>query len=227
MKRDGIFGVIAGAGLLGFAVQAADAVVVIHDNADQTFFWKLSIRDVDGTPYPGTFLDITKAASEQTGEQRPGTIGKWFRPNQSSSSPGLRMFIGESGLQTAQTTDSVLIPWKEHWFNVHPTRDYAPGESVAASDKWSVDSIYFWHLPWSMSFEVGSPGIGDPAYLGVRVKMADNQWHYGWIYFTEYQWPLAWAYETEPNVPIQIPVPGPSVGICFVLSSLSLRFRRR
>jgi hypothetical protein len=140
MKRNGMFGVIAGAGLLGLTVQAADAVVVIHDNSDQTFFWKLSIRDVDGTPYPGTFLDITKAASEQTGEQRQGTIGKWYFPNNASDEAARRQLIGESGFQTAKTTDSVVIPWKDQWFNVRPTRDYAPGESVSASDNWSVDS---------------------------------------------------------------------------------------
>ncbi|MCC6426834.1 MAG: hypothetical protein IT435_08430 [Phycisphaerales bacterium] len=222
-----VLGTSVGISALAAAIEFAGAAVVVYDNSDQTFFWKLSIRDIDGTPYPGTFLDITKSASEQTGEQRPGTIGKWYRPNQTSSSPATRSIIGEDGVRTAKTTDWVWIPWKDKTFHVQPTRDYMPGELVESSDNWALESTYFWHLPFSMGFEGGSSGIGDPAYLGVRVRMADNQWHYGWIYFTEYQWPLAWAYETEPNMPIQIPVPAPSAGIYLMIAGLSLRSRQR
>lgn len=77
-----------------------------------------------------------------------------------------------------------------------------------------------------MSLEEGTPAVGNPAYLGVRVKMADNQWHYGWIYFTEYAWPTMWAYETEPNVPIQVPVPGPAVCAGLIVCGLGLSSRR-
>ncbi len=212
--------------LVAAAGTLAGGSVVVYDNSDGTFFWKLSIRDVDGTPYPGTFLDITQPAT-QSGEQRPGTMGKWYKPNGASDEPAVRDLIGEAGVETAKTTKEVTIDWNGfHFVGQHPTRDYAPGESVTASDNWNKASRYFYHLPFSYSLEEGTPAIGDPAYLGVRVKMADNQWHYGWIYFTEYQWPSKWAYETDANVPIQVPVPGPSVALFASVVGLSLSSRR-
>ncbi len=200
--------------------------VVTYDNSAGTFFWQLSIRDVDGTPYPGTFLDITQPPT-QSGEQRPGSLGKWYRPNQASDEPALRQLICESGVQVAKTTDYKFISWEDQVFVVKPIRDYTAGETVATSDNWVVGETYFYHLPFSYSLEEGTSAIGDPAYLGVRVKMADNQWHYGWIYFTQYAWPTMWAYETEANVPIQIPVPGPGVGAVAVVVGLGLTCRRR
>jgi hypothetical protein len=215
-------------GAIGVALfaTAARAEVVVFDNSDQTFFWKLGTIDIDGTLYPGTFLDITKSAAEQAGERRPGTIGKWYRPNDSSGSPAFRQLIGEEGVRIAETTDVVRITWNDQFLFVKPTRDYAPGELVSESDSWKLGSTYFWHLPFSTSFEGGTSGIGDPAYVGVRVMM-NNQWHYGWIYFTEYQWPLAWAYEAEPNTPIQIPVPAPAGAAMCLATGMMMSFRRQ
>ncbi len=199
--------------------------VVTYDNSAGTFFWQLSIRDVDGTPYPGTFLDITQPPT-QSGEQRPGSLGKWYSPNQASDEPALRYLEGQTGLQTARTTDLVVLDWNNTHGATRPTRNYEPGERVTESDNWNTASIYFVHLPFSYSLEEGTPLIGDPSYLGVRVKMADNQWHYGWIYFTDYAWPTMWAYETEANVPIQIPVPGPGAGVFALVGGVGVGFRR-
>jgi hypothetical protein len=219
-------------GAIGVAVfaGAARAEVVVFDNTAGTFDWRLGTIDIDGTFYPGTFLDITKSAAEQTGERRAGTIGQWYRPNNASDSAPRRQLIGEDGVRTAKTTDTVRITWNDQFLFVKPTRDYTPGESVASSDNWDLASTYFWHLPFSISLKVGTPGIGDPAYLGVRVKMSDDQWRYGWIYFTDYTTPLMWAYETEPNTPIQIPIPAPSVVGFIVLAGVRgivMRSRRR
>ncbi|MCC6427198.1 MAG: hypothetical protein IT435_10305 [Phycisphaerales bacterium] len=96
------------------------------------------------------------------------------------------MIVGESGAEVARTADWVWIYWQEWIFEVKPTRDYAPGEFVAPPDNWLYETTYYWHLPFQSDFDTGASGIGDPAYLGVRFKMSDNQWHYGWIYFTDY-----------------------------------------
>ncbi|MCC6425207.1 MAG: hypothetical protein IT435_00165 [Phycisphaerales bacterium] len=213
-----------GLAMLAAASQPSWGAVTVYDNSDGTFFWKLSIRDVDGTPYPGTFLDITQPPT-QSGARRPGTLGKWYYPNQSSDEPAIRNLIGETGVQTARTTDLVTFPWDDIHIQTRPIRDYDPGERVEASANWHVGAPYFFHLPFSYSFEEGTPGIKDPTYVGIRVKLADNQWHYGWIYFTEYQWPMMWAYETEPNVPIQVPIPEPT-GASLIVCGLSLSFRR-
>ncbi|MCC6428041.1 MAG: hypothetical protein IT435_14625 [Phycisphaerales bacterium] len=220
-----VLGTCAGIAMFGAATELAGAAVVMHDNSEQTFKWTRGL--FSGEPvYDGTFLDITKPASEQSGERRPGTIGRWYYPNQSSSYWALSFLWGESGAEIARTTDWVWIDWQDLILKVKPARDYAPGEFVTSSDNWIYQTDYYWHLPFDEKYETGSPGIGEPAYLGVRVKMADNQWHYGWIYFTDYQWPLAWAYETEPNTPIQVPIPAPSAGM-LMLVGISRFIQRR
>ncbi|MBL8964845.1 MAG: PEP-CTERM sorting domain-containing protein [Phycisphaeraceae bacterium] len=187
----------------------ARAAVVVYDNPNNLFFWEIGSISTDGSRSPGTFLDITRPASEQTGEQRPGTIGKWWRASYSSSGPAIRYLIGEPGMQTAKTTNPVTIDWNGHlFFSQHPTREYHPGESVSIADNWDIESIYFYHLPHTWDLTKGTPAISEAAYLGVRTQIA-GRWHYGWILFTEYKWPAMWAYETTPDTPIEIPVPAP------------------
>jgi hypothetical protein len=201
---------------------AVSAVVVVHENFDQSFQWVRGV-DLDGDYFgelPGTFLDITKPAAEQTpDERRPGTIGKWYLPNISSSYAAKTGLFGESGVEIAKTTDPTLIMWQDQMYSVRMARDYAQGELVGGADNWNADAHYYWHRAFQEDFVTGTPGIGDPAYIGVRVKLADNQWHYGWIYLSEYQWPLAWAFETEPNVPIQIPVPAPAASMLMLVAT--------
>ncbi|MCK6477295.1 MAG: hypothetical protein L6Q35_10735 [Phycisphaerales bacterium] len=201
--------------------------VVVFDNSDNQFFWEIGIKPIGAAEIPGTFLDITQPPS-QSGERRPGTLGKWYRPNESSDSAAVRYLIGELDVQTARTTDLVKIKWSDDFppYHVWATRDYLPGEHVGEDARWDTESPYFFHEPFSSSLDEGASAVGDPAYLGVRVKMADNQWHYGWIYFTEYKWPAMWAYETEPNTPIQVPVPGPSIGMSAMVGVFGLCSRR-
>jgi hypothetical protein len=228
MKRDGMFGAIAGAGLLGFAVQAADAAVVIHDNFDGTFKWTTGM-DLPGDDFgelPGALLDITRPASEQTGERRPGTIGQWYQPNQSGSTPALRILYGEEGVETPLTDDPVPLFWNNEWIVPRVTREYLPGESISAQANWKRASPYFFHLPFQDSLSQGTPAISSLAYVGLRVKIA-NRWHYGWILFAEYDIALQWAYETEPDVPIQVPVPAPSAGILMMAGACYFTQRRR
>ncbi|MCC6427018.1 MAG: hypothetical protein IT435_09385 [Phycisphaerales bacterium] len=215
-----------GAALLAAASGPSWGSVVVYDNSAGTFWWYSGVRPLGDPETPGSFLDITQPAT-QSGERRTGTMGKWFYPNNSSSSPGLRVLDGEREVQTARTTEIKHLFWKDHYIHVKPTRDYLEGELVASSDNWDGQSTYFWHLPWDATFDVGTPGIGTDAYLGVRVKMADNQWHYGWIHYLDYMTPIAWAYETEPNTPIQIPVPSPSASLYLVMMGLGLRSRHR
>lgn len=186
---------------------ASHAAVVVHDNRDGTFKWWTGIRNTDATELPGTFLDITRPASEQTGERLPGTLGQWYRPNESSSGPARRFFEG----------DEVEIATEEKtlWWNGRPitpyaaTREYYQGEHVAPDALWFEQSNYFFHLPFSGSLSEGTAAISPRAYLGIRAKL-DGQWHYGWILFEDFKTPLMWAYETEADTPIQIPVPAPS-----------------
>ncbi|MCC6426199.1 MAG: hypothetical protein IT435_05205 [Phycisphaerales bacterium] len=210
--------------LLAGVIAQAGAAVVVYDNSDGTFFWQLGIHDF-GTDYPGTFLDITQPPT-QSGEQRPGTLAKWYFPNWSSDEPAIRQLVGEAGVQIARTDDLVILPWDDSQVASFPVRDYQSGEMVTSAASWRWGAPYFFHLPFSFSLDEGTPAIGDPAYVGVRVMSADNQWHYGWIYFTEYAWPVMWAYETEANVPIQIPVPGPGVGAGVCVCGLGLSSRR-
>jgi hypothetical protein len=228
MQYRGIIGVVAGAGLQGLIAPGAEAAVVVHDNFDGTFKWTTGM-DLPGDDFgelPGALLDITLPASEQTGERRPGTIGQWYIPNQSSSSPARRMFYGEAGVETPLTDDLVRLWWNEHWISVKVSREYLSGESISGQAHWNRASEYFFHLPFSDSLSQGTPAISDLAYIGVRVKIA-NRWHYGWILFAEYDIALQWAFETEPDVPIQVPVPAPSAGILMMAGACFLTHRRR
>lgn len=224
--RHGRMGMAAGIALLSGMCAAAAGSVVVYDNSDGTFGWEIGVHDLDGSLYPGTFLDITQPPT-QSGDQRPGAFGKWYYPNFASDEPAIRRLIGESGAEAAKTTDVVSLYWNDHYVHVRPTRDYAPGETVSVSDNWSTSSTYFYHLPFSSDLSQGTPAIGDHAYLGVRVKMTDAQWHYGWILFIDFKTPVMWAYETEPNVPVQIPVPGPSAAGLVIVVGLGLRSRQR
>lgn len=224
MKPGVLIGAVIGLSLVGGAAGPTDAAVVVYDNSDGTFFWQLGIHDF-GTDYPGTFLDITQPAT-QSGDQRPGTLGKWYFPNSSSHEPAIRQLVGEAGVQVARTDELVILPWDDSQVASYPVRDYQPGETVASAASWRWGAPYFFHLPFSYSLEEGTPAIKNPTYVGVRVKLADNQWHYGWIYFTDYAWPMMWAYETEANASIQIPIPGPGVGGCMIVCGLGLSSRR-
>ncbi|MCC6425215.1 MAG: hypothetical protein IT435_00205 [Phycisphaerales bacterium] len=212
--------------MLASATSVSNAAVVVYDNSAGTFWWYSGVRPFGDPETPGSFLDITQPPT-QTGERRPGTMGKWYRPNNASNEPGTRFLDAETGVQTARTNNWVDIYWKDAIFQAMPTRDYEPTEIVTAADNWRDQSTYFWHHPWDATFDVGTPGIGKDAYLGVRVKMTDNQWHYGWIHYLNYMTPVAWAYETEANVPIQIPVPSPSAGLFLFMMGLGLRSRHR
>lgn len=203
-------GAVLGAAL---CLQTASAAVVVYDNSAGTFGWQIGLRDLGGVYRYGTYLDITQPPT-QSGERRPGTITKWYYGNSSSSEPAICYLDCEGdNIVTAETSDLVKIIWREEVFNVYTTREYSVGESVQGLDNWRDQSSYYWHLPFSSDLTTGAPAISANSYLGVSVKMADNQWHYGWIHFVDYKTPIAWAYETAPNVPIQIPVPAPTSGI--------------
>jgi hypothetical protein len=196
------------------SLQSATAAVVVYDNSDGTFGWQIGLRDLSGIQRYGTYLDITQPPT-QSGEKRAGTITKWYYANSSSSEPALRYLDGEGNAQTAGTTN-----------DANATRDYNAGELVGSSDNWSGGNVYYWHLPFSSDLTTGTPVITENAHLGVRVRLADNQWHYGWIHFIDYRTPIAWAYETEPNVPIQIPVPSPSAAtMLLALSTTAIATR--
>ncbi len=202
----------------------SSAAVVVHDNHDQTFRWLggFDMLGDDFGEHPGSFLDITKSPAEQTGERLSGTFGRWYTPNWSTSTPGISSITAEDGASIAEYDDLIQLPWWEYTMSVRCVRDYAAGEHVSVGDNWNTHSVYFWHYTDGS----GPSGIGDPAYLGVRVMMS-GQWHYGWILFSEYQWPLAWAYETEPNTPIQIPIPAPSACVVACIACAHAVRRRR
>ncbi len=220
-------GMLAGMTCLAGLCRETSGAVVVYDNTDGTFGWEIGVRGLDGSVYPGTFLDITQPPT-QTGEQRAGTLGKWYYPNFASDEPALRRLIGEDGVESARTTDVVSLYWNDHhYLHVRPTRDYSSGEAINAGDNWNGGSTYFYHVPNSSDLGKGTPAISDHAYLGVRVKMTDQQWHYGWILLIDYKTPVMWAYETEPNVPVQIPVPSPAGGSIVILAGFGVHPRRR
>ncbi|MBX3392560.1 MAG: hypothetical protein KF787_07920 [Phycisphaeraceae bacterium] len=203
---------------------SARAAVVVYDNRDGEFLWELSVI-YDSSEYPANFLDITQPPS-QSGERRPGTIGKWYRPNITSSGWGTRFLRGESGVETAKTSDWVMINWNGNDYLLQPTREYLSGERVQSSDHWNIASTYFYHLPWTWDLTKGTPAISEAAYLGVRTRIA-GRWHYGWILFTEYKWPAMWAYETTPDTPIEIPIPAPGAACILLAGSMLITRRRR
>jgi hypothetical protein len=206
------------------AAHATHAAVVVHDNRDGTFKWWTSVR-YDGLEVLGTFLNITQSASEQTGERLPGSLGQWYRPNQSSSGAARRFFEGETEVEAA--TESKTLWWNGKWITPYAaTREYFSGEYIAHDAIWNSQSNYFFHLPFSGSLSEGTPAISELAYIGVRTKL-NGQWHYGWILFEDFMTPLMWAYETQPNTPIQIPVPVPSTAAIGVIACSWLGSSRR
>ncbi|MCC6427029.1 MAG: hypothetical protein IT435_09440 [Phycisphaerales bacterium] len=223
-----VLGTCAGIALLAAAIECAGAAVVIHDNFDGTFKWVtgLDVPGDDVGEYPGTLLDITRPASEQSGERLPGTIGKWYRPNQSSSSAARRFLYGEDGVQTPLTDEPVVLWWNDQWIAPKVTREYFPGEVISSQADWKGSSTYFSHAPGSDTLSEGTPAISPLAYIALRVKIADR-WHYGWILFAEYDIALQWAYETEPDTPIQVPIPAPGGAFVALLGGIFVIKRRR
>lgn len=216
MRSSGIIGAISGAGLLGIAAGVSEAAVVVYDNSGGEFEWKLGVKfpngDVDSL---GTFLDITQPPSQST-EQRPGSFGKWFRWNHSSSEPA------RSVIQGVQSNDAEQVPtikqtliWNGMTIKPITIRQYAAGESTSPSHGWEWGATYFYHLPFTPSFEGGTPAIDTLSYLGARVKK-NGKYHYGWILFQDYSTPIAWAYETTPDTMITIPAPF-LAGVCGLL----------
>lgn len=223
----GVIGCGAVIAAVSMAAGQAAGAVVVHDNSAGTFKWTLGLHDVDGSEIPGTFLDITQPPTQDS-HRRAGAFGKWYWPNQSSSSPGTRRLLGEAGAEIAKTSEKIDILWKDSVFQVMPPRDYDPGEPVTTHDNWSHFAVpYFWHLPFSVDLNTGTPGFDKDVYLGLRVKLTDNQWHYGWIHFIDYYNPVMWAYETEPNVPISISVPSPAIGTSILMLTLGACVQRR
>ncbi|MCC6425916.1 MAG: hypothetical protein IT435_03750 [Phycisphaerales bacterium] len=222
-----VLGTCVAISLLVTVMQPVDAAVVIHDNFDGTFKWVtgLDLPGDDFGEFPGTLLDITRPAFEQTGERRAGTIGQWYQPNISGSSPGLRVLYGEDGVQTPLTDEPVLLWWNDLWIAARVTREYSPGEMISPQADWNRASEYFFHLPFSDDLSEGTPAISPLAYIALRVKIADR-WHYGWILFAEYDVALQWAYETEPDTPIQVPIPAPGAGLLALVGGFCFSQRR-
>jgi len=219
-----VIGMIAGAALVAATGASSSAAVVVYDNTAGEFKWWSGIHFTDHSERDGTFLDITQPPS-QTGERRPGTLGKWYRPNETSSNPAIRQFAGEAGVETPQTDEGVFLWWNDQWIKPRITREYLPGELITTEANWEQRSNYFYHLPFSGEFSEGTPAISELAYIAVRTKLSDR-WHYGWILFADYMTPLKWAYETEPDVLIQVPVPAPGVAVGFVLGGVFFTPRR-
>ncbi|MCC6428098.1 MAG: hypothetical protein IT435_14910 [Phycisphaerales bacterium] len=224
MKLLGTIGAVAGTGLLGITAEFSDAAVVIYDNSAGEFEWKLSERMVDGsTGALGTFLDITQPPSQST-EQRSGSFGRWFRWNSSGSEPAQSFIEGYQNNDAEQvpTIKQTLI-WDGMTIKPITIRQYAEGESTSPSHGWEWQGVYFYHLPFTPSFEGGTPAIDTLAFLGARVKK-NGKYHYGWILFQDYTTAIAWAYETIPDTMITVPAPF-SAGVCGFLFVASRRRR--
>ncbi len=201
------------------------ASVVVHDNSGGVFQWKLSYNLSGTDDIIGTFLDITKPAT-QNGVRSPGTFGQWYEPNVSSSEPAIRYIQSEGTNRVAETTLPVQIDWKDDVFFVRTLREYFGGEQVDGSANWKSYALYFFHLPNTENLSKGTAAISNDAYFGVQVSV-DGQLHHGWIRFVNYTTPVAWAYETQPDTPVQIPVPPPTSGANMLILCMGLSTRRR
>jgi hypothetical protein len=214
------------AGMITLASTAANAAVIVHDNADETFQWKRSVHIFGSEDIIGTFLDITQPPT-QSGTLVSGSFGRWYYPNITGSEPGLSRIISTGSSETARTTGSIKLYWNNQDIFVTPTREYTPSELVISDANWRSASTYFYHNPFSDDFVNGAPAISSLAYVGVRIIESEG-YRYGWILLEDYTKPVMWAYETQIGVPIQIPVPGPGVasGVLFALMSAVAPRRR-
>ncbi|MCC6428722.1 MAG: hypothetical protein IT435_18110 [Phycisphaerales bacterium] len=220
-----VIGMIAGAALVAATGASSSAAVVVYENFENEFFWEIGVHNTDHTEMPGTFLDITQPAS-QSGERKPGTFGKWYNPNIASGDPAIRYLRGEPSAEVVQTTELKVLEWNGGFVAGYMLREFEGGEQVQVNARWRFTAPYFYHFPFSDDLAFGTPAISESAFVGVRTTIA-GRWHYGWILFTDLKWPYMWAYETEPDMPIQIPVPAPSAGICLTIASLGLCSRQR
>jgi hypothetical protein len=214
-------------GAIGVAVFAgsAGAEVVIHDNRDGTFKWERTIKFVAGDPVYGTFLDIRKPPT-QSGERLPGTLGSWFRFNNSGSTPGRYQIEGyDQDVRVAIEDTEKKFTWNGQSLSLQPLRAYAAGEMILPNHLWPSTAMHYLSLPFIYDFQGGTPLIPDLAYFGVRVKTGTNQYNYGWVLFENWTNPLIWAYETEINKPIQVPIPSPGSWLIAVIP-LTMTARR-
>lgn len=210
--------------LLVMVVQASHAVVVVYDNQDGAFEWTVSVSAPGVDPDYGAFLDITQPPT-QSGEQLPGTFGRWLSKNGSSSDPTIRRIAGVGDSKVARLNQETEFEWNNMTISLRPLREYAPGQKVDSDANWYYLGTYYYHMPFSESFSNGTPFISELAYVGVQ-RVVDGQVNYGWILLKEYTTPVMWAYETEVGVPIQIPIPAAPTGTAALVAAVHLGTRR-
>jgi hypothetical protein len=157
------------------------------------------------------WLDITRAADEQTNKMNGNSISQWFEST---------FGVNHCGGGAQVLVDAPV--GGGNWF--HYVWAYATGEQLVEEPfKSQWGSAIFVYGDYSRFNE-------EHRYIGVRTQSGNR----GWIEVVRDGMNLsaiAWAYETEPGVPIyagQIPTPGPlallAIG-AFTSSTLSRRRR--
>jgi hypothetical protein len=206
---------------LSFYASNGIAGLVIYDNRDGAFVWK-TFFNYGSDVVLGNYLDIRVAAALQTGEINDKSLITRYSGNITSDEPGLRDIHGGSASFVSRATTDTSYDWNGQTFVLRGIRQYAVDESVGVYDDWQYAALTYLHLPWTDSFDGGTPLIDSLAFVGVRIAESDGL-HYGWVLLGNYRQPLMWAYETTPYVPAIIPTPSST----FVLSALLFAASKR
>ena len=118
---------------LAIFAPACPANLVIRDNANGQFEWKLSVDTHSGSPRYGTFLDIRVSAENQAGTESSTTLSNWFSANLADDEPATRGIVADSKVHVAWGPP-VGYDWFGQTQYSYALRDYSLDEQVGPGD---------------------------------------------------------------------------------------------
>ncbi len=216
---------------------SAFGAVVMFDNSNATFVW---VANGD-LPNPGAAFDPTLPPQGQSMFNAARSLSHGAGRGGSSSSVIADAFVsfGDS-LRIARTTVPRVVngpnAGQQTTFD-RVAQIFQGGEVVGSAGLFDQAGVHV----GAFNIGLGSiPFLGQHPFVGFRVILGDNQFHYGWIEFDRrsgptaevgggsvlmYQ-PVRWAYETLPNTPITV-VPSPGALGMLALGGMMAARRRR
>lgn len=147
------------------------------------------------------WLDVTKPAVEQSGQQGPTSFSQWYYYGvcNDPEKAGNYMYAGTSGRYSALWVQAD---------GYGGTLDGLAGGTLIGPDSAWGDRSTFSMYKSNCCYENDWGPLGTVAYAGIQFRL-NNQVHYGWIKarMTDPRAAqleaLAWGYEDQPNTPVE------------------------
>jgi len=216
----------AGATIEGATLFEFPGPAIVFDNPAGAFVWTPSTYGYDEYTQ-GAYLDLTRAAAEQTGAPSLAGIEFFKRWSEENITPGGMYFRSwrnpdgpPRGASFAAGDDVVLFNPEYDWDNVYRAPQVkAPGDAVGSADRWVSGEPSFGGGVQAGHFQDPCGCETPPSATWftsgiVGVRFRSGGLHYGFVELVhnpnggnerDLYIPVRWGYNPVPNQPVLIP----------------------